>query len=140
MKRIFTVLAILTSLLASCAPKIAYTTSVGYIDYQNFANNGMYLTESNLVSFEYVTIGLVSVTVFSGEVNYTDFNGNSETTQRHSQWKIANSTDAISLAVDAAKKHGGNGIINLKVVPMTGIDNNNVQRTGLLVTGTVIKK
>ena len=137
---------VLLTLLGSCAPKLHYSTNVGYIDYSQFANEGIFLTESNSVNFEYTSIGSVSVAVLSGNVdkqrpnkyNYKDLYGK-EQDEKYSEWVTASPEQAIKLAVEKAKEQGGNGIINIKVEPYTDISDK-VARSGFLLSGMVIKK
>lgn len=58
-------------LLASCAPKISYTKSVGFVDYSVYQNKGIFLTESNSVNFEYDAIGSVTAVIYSGDAVLT---------------------------------------------------------------------
>lgn len=133
--------------LASCSPKIPYYASASYIDYSEFNKQGCFLSESNSVSFDYTPLGSVSVTVLSGNVTgqrasryvYQDLNGKTNATEEYNKWTPANVQEAIAMAVDAAKKQGGNGIINLHIQPISETVEKTV-RSGYLVTGMVIKK
>lgn len=132
--------------LTSCSPKVLYQTNVGYIDYSEYAKEGMFLTESNSVSFDYTPLGSVSATVFSGNVertrpdrfNYVDANGVRQD-EKYSQWKEATPEDAIEVAVVKAKEQGGDGIINIKIEPFSTVTDK-ATRTGLIVSGMVIKR
>lgn len=140
-------MGILAALLTSCAPKMQYVASSTYINYQTYAEQGMYITESNSVSFDYTPLGSVSAIVFPGYVKatrpsqykYEDLNGNQQLTEDYNKWQPADVSDAIALAVEKAKQQGGNGIINFKVQPTSESDGKTV-RHGYLVTGMVIRK
>lgn len=147
MKRTIITIAIVTALLTSCAPNIQYVASSSYINYQTYAEQGVYITESNSVSFDYTPLGSVSAVVFPGYVKstrlsqykYEDLNGNPQPTETYNKWQSADVTDAIALAVEKAKQQGGNGIINFRVQP-TSESNGKTVRHGFLVTGMVISK
>lgn len=140
-------MGIMVALLTSCAPKMQYVASSTYINYQTYVEQGMFITESNSVSFEYTPLGSVSAIVFPGYVKatrpsqykYEDLNGNQQLTEDYNKWQPADVSDAITLAVDKAKQQGGNGIINFKVQPTSETDGKTV-RYGYLVTGMVIHR
>lgn len=141
------IIAIAAAFLTSCAPKMQYVANSAYINYQTYADQGVYITESNSVSFEYSPLGSVSATVFPGYVKavrpsqygYTDLNGNPQLTEEYNKWQPADVNDAIALAVEKAKEQGGNGIINFKIQPTSETDGK-VARYGFLVSGMVIRK
>ncbi|MDE6229436.1 MAG: hypothetical protein K2M40_06585 [Muribaculaceae bacterium] len=147
MKKSFIIAAIAAALLTSCAPKVQYVASSSYINYQTYAEQGVFITESNSVNFEYTPLGSVSAVVFPGYVKairpsqyrYVDFNGNPQLTEEYNKWQSADVTDAIALAVEKAKQQGGNGIINFQVRPTSESDGKTV-RHGFIVTGMVISK
>lgn len=99
-------LDIAVAALSSCVPKTYYNTIVGYIDYASFADEGMYLTESNSTSFDYTPLGSVSATVLSGHVektrpgryDYTDVYGK-RPNEKYKEWITATPEQAIKLAV-----------------------------------------
>lgn len=147
MKKSLFLIGIMAAFLTSCAPKMQYVASSTYINYQAYAEQGMYITESNSVSFDYTPLGSVSAIVFPGYVKatrpsqykYEDLNGNQQLTEDYNKWQPADVSDAIALAVEKAKQQGGNGIINFKVQPTSETDGKTI-RHGYLVTGMVIRK
>lgn len=139
-------IALFVIALSSCSPKLQYQTSISYIDYSLYANEGMFLTESNSVAFDYKALGTVSISVLSGNVdkkrpdryNFTDLNGN-RPEEKYSEWVAASPEKAIQLAIEKAKAQGGDGIINMKIEPFTEVTNK-ATRSGFLLSGMVIKK
>lgn len=133
--------------LVSCSPKMPYMASTNYVDYKAYTEQGIFLTESNSVSFDYTPLGSVSVTVLSGNVvdlrrskyAHQDLNGERDDMEKYNKWKSADVNDAIAMAVEKVKEMNGNGLINLQVQPITEIVNK-VTRSGYLVTGMAIKK
>ena len=103
-----------------------------FLDYSPLTNNGIYVTESNSVSFDYKTVGSVSVTEVGGSVK----KGKEPKTTRKpnksnsddmyvgidkSQYTGKNVyvTPSLDVAMErmanTLKEFGANGIINLKV-------------------------
>lgn len=109
-------------LLGSC---VSYQPVTNYVDYSAYSQSGMFLTESNSVSFEYQPMGSVQVLLYDGYVptlkaktqerskNKEDGiyyqSGYTSQTKRNATLK-----DALGMAVEVAKENGGNGIINLR--------------------------
>lgn len=147
MKKILFIAAITTALLTSCAPKETYVATSTFINYQTYADQGVFITESNSVNFPYTPLGSVSATVFPGYVKatrpssykYVDLNGKAQLTEEYNKWQSADVNDAIVLAVEKAIRQGGNGIINFKIMPTTEMNGKTV-RHGFLVTGMIISK
>ncbi len=135
-------------LLASCAPKISYTKSVGFVDYSVYQNKGIFLTESNSVNFEYDAIGSVTAVIYSGDavltqkknVDKNDIYGEQTTVQNKMGWKTANPEDALEAAVSEVISKGGDGLINIKITPTTEVGTSKTARSGFLVTGMAIKR
>ncbi|WP_304649350.1 hypothetical protein [uncultured Duncaniella sp.] len=135
-------------LFASCSQKILYTESVGFVDYSTYLNEGIFLTESNSVNFEYDAIGSVSAVVYSGDavvsqseqVDKNEIYGERTKVKNKVGWKAASPDDALNAAVAQVRKQGGNGLINIKITPTTEIDNAKRVRTGFLITGMAIKR
>lgn len=141
-------IALASVLFTACAPKIYYTTQTSIIDYQAYANEGFFLTESNAVSFDYTPIGSVFTIVESGIANEKqvpsrfktyDFEGKPmmETVR---EWKSASPDDAIQAAIADAKAKGANGIINLKISSTSYVAKNGKQAVTITLTGMAIKR
>lgn len=99
-----------------------YVKSVGYIDYTMY-DNVFFVTESNSVSFEYKSLGSISVLVLSG--------------YQGSQYIRASAQDGVTALVEEAMKRTGNGILALKISPYTDYT---TKQSGYFVTGMAIKK
>jgi len=124
MKRILFFTAVV--MLASCS---TYTPMVNFIDYSGYIDQGMFLTESNSVSFDYQPVGSINVLLYSGfaktnqqpaptetkkEKVLSDgvyYSGNSA--QSKGNYQTATIQEALRIAVQEAKSKGANGIINL---------------------------
>ena len=140
MKKIFFILVV--ALLTSCgsiAPIVTFT------DYSEYSRNGMFLTESNSVNFQYEPIGSVSALMYSQYVPVTE---NSSKEQRGEdvyfsspygtrKYQSATVKDVIDLIVHEAQTKGANAIINLKYeyIPAT-----KGQPSAWFVSGMAIKK
>lgn len=137
MKKIYLTCIIAMAALTSCVTPTKFSQAFGFIDYGMFP--GMFLTESNSVSFEYQPIASLYAEEISGEYKvqkatkkvknneiYGDFYESGPTNYRQ-----ADPQSALAYAIEKAKAMGGNGIINL-----------NIRRTGsgYCVTGMVIKR
>lgn len=133
-KVLFFILAI--GLFTSCATStISYPEPYGFstfLDYSPLTNKGIYVTESNSVSFDYKTLGSVSATEVSGWVkkekelrvanknkknNVDDMYADIESNRPVGKYiPITASLDvAMERMANTLKEVGANGIINLKV-------------------------
>lgn len=141
MKKIFALCAAVALMMCSCAPSISpFKQSAGYIDYSMFP--GMFLTESNSVSFEYQPIASLYATEVTGQFKVekkrirTDEIYGSDYVEYDGKIRFANPQSALVFAVKKAEALGGNGIINLKIEPYTYKDG----RDAYFVSGMVIKR
>ena len=146
MKKLCLILFSAVVVLTSCAPKMQYVASSTYIDYQSYLEQGIYITESNSVNFDYTPLGSVSSIVYPGyvrDIQYSrvedDLTGETQFTKKSSKWKPADVQDAIAIVVEKAKQQGGNGIINFSINPISETFDKTV-RHGYIVTGMVIHK
>lgn len=124
--------------LTSCATStstISYPKPYGFstfLDYSPLTNRGIYVTESNSVSFEYKTLGSVSATEVSGWIkkgkepkvanktkknNVDDMYADVESNRPVGKYIriTASLDDAMERMVNTLNEVGANGIINLKV-------------------------
>lgn len=141
MKKILTLCAVAALIMSSCAPTIEpFKQTAGFIDYSMFP--GMFLTESNSVSFEYQPIASLYASEVTGAYKVekkrirTDEIYGSEYVEYDGKIRFANPQSALIFAVEKAEALGGNGIINLKVEPYTYKDG----RDAYFVSGMVIKR
>ncbi|HCJ27461.1 hypothetical protein PO397_22980 [Bacteroides ovatus] len=123
-------------LLTSCATSaISYPEPYGFstfLDYSPLTNKGIYVTESNSVSFDYKTLGSVSATEVSGWVkkekvlkvanknkknNVDDMYADVERNQSNGKYmRMSPSLDvAMERMANTLKEVDANGIINLKI-------------------------
>lgn len=100
MKKIF-FLMIVTSILSSCV-SLEQVTVTNVIDYSRFSKNGIFVTESNSVNFEYMPLGSV-VSVSRGAVEQTLLS-----------YKV-DMDKAFSDIGKRLKDLDANGLINLKI-------------------------
>ena len=151
-KTILMIVAIMAMLLMSCAPTREFSFIAGALDYR--AIPGVFITESNSVSFDYEPIGSITVIEISGNTkkqkqkvkDIDDIYGKAEkkrtgdyyyTVTTTSNWREADLQSALNYAAEKVKELGGDGLINLK----TDIDldeNRNIDKA--YVTGMVIKR
>jgi uncharacterized protein YbjQ (UPF0145 family) len=123
-------------LLTSCATSaISYPEPYGFstfLDYSPLTNKGIYVTESNSVSFDYKILGSVSATEVSGWVkkekelkvanknkknNVDDMYADVERNQSNGKYmRMSPSLDAaMERMANTLKEVDANGIINLKI-------------------------
>ena len=123
-------------LLTSCATSaISYPEPYGFstfLDYSPLTNKGIYVTESNSVSFDYKILGSVSATEVSGWVkkekelkvanknkknNVDDMYADVERNQSNGKYmRMSPSLDAaMEPMANTLKEVDANGIINLKI-------------------------
>ena len=122
-------------MMSSCVTSTEFQQLAGFIDYSMFP--GMFLTESNSVSFDYQPIGSLYAEETSGDIrtvrkeikNNEIYSGGYEIAD--GKYRLANPQSALAFATDKAKQMGGNGIINLHIKKIDG---------GYCVTGMVIKR
>lgn len=137
MKKILMLCTLALAILTSCGslPKLQFEQNAGYIDYNAFP--GMFISESNSVSFEYQPIASLYADELSGEykvvkkkVGTNEIYGD-EYAITDDGYRRANPQSALAFAIEKAKAMGGNGIINLKI--------QKIER-GYSVTGMVIRR
>ena len=123
-------------LLTSCSTSaISYPEPYGFstfLDYSPLTNKGIYVTESNSVSFDYKILGSVSATEVSGWVkkekelkvanknkknNVDDMYADVERNQSNGKYmRMSPSLDAaMERMANTLKEVDANGIINLKI-------------------------
>ena len=135
MKKILALCAFAALMMSSCVTPIKFQQNAGFIDYSMFP--GMFLTESNSVSFDYQPIGSLYAEETSGEYQVVKKKvGNNEIygdayAVVDGKYRHANPQSALTFAAEKAKEMGGNGIINLRIEKIEG---------GYCVTGMVIKR
>lgn len=141
MKKILALCVFAALMMSSCAPSISpFKQSAGYIDYSVFP--GMFLTESNSVSFEYQPIASLYASEVTGAYKVekkrirTDEIYGSDYVEYDGKIRFANPQSALKFAVEKAEALGGNGIINLKIEPYVYSDG----RDAYFVSGMVIKR
>lgn len=135
MKKIFALFIIIALMMGSCASPVKFKQIAGCIDYSMFP--GMFLTESNSVSFEYQPIGSLYAEETSGayqivkkKVGNNEIYGD-EYAVVDGKYRYAHPQSALAFAAEKAKEMGGDGIINLRI---------NSTDEGYCVTGMVIKR
>ena len=139
-------LIIIAFILASCA---TYSPLVSFVDYSSYNNDGIFLTESNSVSFKYEPIGSINVLLYSGfsnevkkapiiedkkekgdDIYYSANNG-------RLKYKDATIQEALRLAVENARSKGANSIINIRYEYVPAFKNN---PDGWHMSGMAVKK
>lgn len=140
MKRLFYLLVVLLSLV-SCrttfelSPPRYYSS---HIDYSYLTDRGIFITESNSVSFEYKTLGSLFIECTGGWVkndkkNKVDMEDIYMRTEGKYIYVKPSLEDAFNLAVEELDKMKGNGIVNFNI--STGGNSNTI-----IITGMVIKR
>lgn len=139
MKRLFYLLVVLFSLV-SCKTveprQPSYYSS--HIDYSYLTDRGIFITESNSVSFEYKTLGSLFIECTGGWVkndkkNKVDMEDIYMRTEGKYIYVKPSLEDAFNLAVEELDKMQGNGIVNFKISTGGNTDS-------IIITGMVIKR
>ena len=147
MKKIL-LLAVAALAMTSCS-KIPYTSTVTVIDYSYFTKKGFFITEAPSVSFDYEPVGSIMVRVESGhevtkeekKVSKSILGGEIETyTTKFGKYKVATIDDALDFIYEESTKVGANGLINVKITPLSTYLSGQTYVTGYIVSGMAIKK
>lgn len=139
-KTLFMIVAMVAMLMMSSCSPLTFEQNAGYIDYSAFP--GIFITESNSVSFEYQPIGSLYAEEISGQYQVVKKKvGNNEIygdeyAVVEGKYRYADPQSALAYAVQKVKQMGGNGIINLKINSAKSED----KRRMYYVTGMVIKR
>lgn len=139
MKKILIILSIW--FFASCA---TYSPVVNFLDYSAYTQEGIFLTESNSVSFRYEPVGSISVLLYSGYAisrqsmkkenkPEDDIYYNSPIS---SNYQNATIQEALRLTVEKAKSQGADAVINLKYQYIQAFKN---VPSGWYVSGMAVK-
>jgi uncharacterized protein YbjQ (UPF0145 family) len=144
MKKLVLIILVLT--LASCA---TYSPLVSFVDYSSYNNDGIFLTESNSVSFKYEPVGSINVLLYSGFANdvkkapvIEDKKGKGDdiyysANNGRLKYKDATIQEALRLAVENARNKGANAIINIRYEYIPAFKNN---PDGWHMSGMAIKR
>lgn len=131
--------------LASCktlAPPMPVKQSV-HIDYSYLTNQGIFVTESNSVSFDYEACGSLYVECVGGWVTKKQAVDMQDIyIQKSGKYVYVPATieDAFNLVLDELKALNGNGVINLRITPVSEYSAlYNVNMNKIYITGMVIK-
>ena len=155
MKKTVLLMLALLPLLFSCSTieKFPYVQEASIIDYSQYEDKDFFITEANSVSFEYEAVGSVSAKVESG---FEVIGGKkvraigddiyqkqmaTKTKVSYGDFVAATPGQALELLYQKAVEHHANGIINLKISPITQYTQayGNVI-TGYFATGMAIKR
>lgn len=136
-----TVLIFLTLItLVGCTTSLKFEQNAGYINYAAFP--GIFISESNSVSFDYQPLGSLYAEEISGQhqvvkkkLGTNEIYGD-EYAVMEGSYRHADPQSALAYAVKKVNEMGGDGIINLKIQSSKSDDN----RRMYYVTGMVIKR
>lgn len=121
-----------TIIFASCSTTIPPYSSSMFFDYSPLTGSGIFVSESNSVSFEYTALGSIIVTARGGgKINHYSSARSSEDFE---SIDFNNVADFLKYELIRRK---ANGIINLKIIyhPKDG-----TQGAGYTITGMAIRK
>ena len=144
----FLLFAFVALIFTSCM-KIPYTSTVTVIDYSYFSKKGFFITESPSVSFDYEPVGSIIVRVENGhevvkektKVTKTLLGGETITrTSKLGEYKVATVDNALDVIYEESIKAGANGLINVKITPLSVYQSGITFITGYNVSGMAIKK
>lgn len=163
---LFTLPFLLASIITGCTVQIPHIPSIKYtesVDYSRFP--GFFITESNSVSFEYQPVASVTTTHIQGvegktlsiwtlqEVNEAEerkntkfkddvYGSNNNKVSKASTEKVEIVTleGTLEDIVNESKKLNANGIINLRIKPITDYDESTIITKGYEISGMAIKR
>lgn len=125
MKKVTCALLLLCLLISSCGTLPEPRSEFGVIDYTPLIKEGIYVTESNSVNFEYTAVASIIATEKGGWVNGLH--------QRPSTKR------ALSNIIHEMKRIGANGIINLTVSSSVEMTDPKTYVSVITVKGMAIK-
>ncbi|MFZ4800357.1 MAG: hypothetical protein ACOYMA_22905 [Bacteroidia bacterium] len=98
-------------------PPHFYSLKSNIISYAKYSDKGFFITESNSVNFEYVTIGNITTESTTGYVDKNNKIVDSKDRRYDSavNYRVANLEDAFEKLFEDALKAGANGVINVKM-------------------------
>lgn len=145
----------------SCSVKVVPVEIVDYWDYTPLTSKGIFVTESNSVSFNYTTLGSVYIELREGKKNANSDRVNVPVPYDRKLYSSRNNrrqkeaTDTADIAIvtatidDALDKLytqlvavGANGIINLQITRLQSValNSQSILGPGYAITGMAIKK
>ena len=134
MKKAILILAMASSMLTSCMSSLPKPhCTVSCLDYSRLTSKGIFVTESNSVSFEYKAIGSILVTSVGGwtkeNVKKKDYDG-AKIEYKKDSYVGPNVEEAFDALAGKLEKMDANGIINLKIISMSS---NTIQISGMAI-------
>lgn len=145
MKKIFYLLTAMAVLIfgSSCnAPKHCVETS--FLDYSHLNKQGIFVTESWSVPFDYIPIGSILITEYSGSIQTTSkgvkekkFAASLYYSTNKDNWKIATPSSALDTLACTIKRLGADGLIGLEI---NDTFDRNTKRQCVKISGMVIKR
>ena len=136
-------------IFASCATyQPAPKSFISMIDYSTFTKQGIYVTESNSVNFDYEAIGSICVEELGGWVSkkkseYSDpkeqyYIGSGMRNKVYIQPDIQ---EAFKKLMDKLSQSGANGLINMRIEFTTELDlTSKLTIDKIIVSGMAIKR
>ena len=136
-------IVVFITIVGCTVTKRAYIQESEMIDYSKYAEKGFFITESNSVSFEYAAIGSISAKVESGyeiigankkkavEDDIYPKQSNINVKIKYGDYISATPEAAIEELYNKAIENGANGVINLRIDPITTY----IQQYGNIITG-----
>ena len=135
--------------LGSCGVKTPYFEYAVFADYRLLAEKGFFVTEAESVSFDYETIGFMSVQVSSGYRSITKDGKPGEKKvglleEKTEEYKKATLPDALEYFREKAVSTGANGAIRMDIMvtkkPVVVGGVTVYEPDGYVVSGMLIKK
>lgn len=148
MRKLLTLL-LLATLLTSCFVKYPAIESAVVLDYSIHEKHGVFLTQSNSVSFDYKPLGSVTALQLDGhkdmklakklaKADY--FNDGAVDKEKDSNWLYPTREAVLEAMCKKAKEIGANGIIDLRIYYKSNYIAKGYIQEGYEATGMAIKK
>lgn len=155
MKNLF-LLILIVVVLSSCATLPSPQSYVGMIDYTELTQRGLFVTESNSVSFDYEPIGSIYAEETDGwikksqvkeeskskkkDIYSDDYYSSSRLEFGKKEFMPADVNRVLQSVADQLKRVGANGIINMKIdyikIPLS----KELSLNRIIVSGMAIKR
>lgn len=148
MKKIL-LLSFCAIVLSSCATYLPAPKSIiGMVDYSGLTNRGIFVTESNSVSFDYEPVGSIYVEEVGGWIRQ---DGKPNSVDPKADYYVGSNSKKVYQAPDIQavyvklaqklKEVNANGLINLKITSTSQFDQLSKTTVGkIVITGMAINK
>lgn len=146
-KLLFPLFAIFAFLSSCTISRTPFYQEGSFVDYNRFLEEGIFITESNSAPFNYIPVGSISSTSYSGYeevdtvVSYSKDDIYETTLQekKDHKYRIASPSDCLEMLVRFAKAKNADAIINLRIESFV-FPSDGKSHIGFTVNGMAVKR